>query len=160
MNPVIGQVTVVINYAAVLATVGNKAVDEGELLQFTVSASDPDGDNLTYSASNLPSGASFDAQSQTFSWQPRYDQAGDYSSVHLEVSDGQLGDFEDISITVNQPYADWDTNTDGSANVLDIIRVGQRWNENGLTGWVREDVNEDGTVSVLDIIVIGQNWTG
>ena len=55
---------------------------------------------------------------------------------------------------------DWDPNTDGAVNVLDMIMVGQHWDETGSTGWIREDVNEDGTISVLDMILIGQHWTG
>jgi hypothetical protein len=84
-----------------LAPVGNKIVDEGQLLSFTISATDPDGDPLTYSASNLPPGASFDPSTQTFSWTPGYDQAGTYANIHFEVSDGTASVFEEITIRVN-----------------------------------------------------------
>jgi hypothetical protein len=115
---------------------------------------------LTYSASNLPAGASFNTTTQTFSWTPRYDQAGIYPNVYFGVSDGTLTDSEDITITVLQLYEDWDVNGDEYTNVLDMILVGQHWDEVGLTGWIREDVNEDGTINVLDMILIGQHWTG
>ena len=134
-------------------------VNQGKLLEFAISATDPDGHILTYSASNLPEGASFDAETRTFSWTPRYDQAGIYV-VRFEVTDGELSDFEDVTITVVQIYEDWDINGDEVTNILDMILVGQHWDETGLTGWIIEDVNEDGTISVLDMIVIGQNWTG
>jgi len=68
----------------------DKSVNEGELLQFTISASDPDGDSLIYSASNLPQGASFDPDTQTFSWTPDYGQSGVYPNIRFEVSDGEL----------------------------------------------------------------------
>jgi len=152
-----GQVT--INQSPLLNLIGDKSVNEGELLEFTISATDPDGDPLTYSASNLPEGASFNSNNQTYSWTPRYDQAGLYS-VQFEVYDGELTDSENITITVVQLYEDWDINGDSIANVLDMVLVGQHWSETGLTGWIREDANEDGTVSVLDMIIIGQNWTG
>jgi len=153
--------TISVNSLPVLNPIGHKAVNEGELLTFTVSATDLDGDDtLTYSASNLPPGASFDPVNRTFYWTPNYAQAGIYTLVRFEVSDGSLSDFEEITITVNQPYDDWDTNTDGAVNVLDMIRVGQHWGEVGLEGWIREDVNEDGAVNVLDMILIGQHWTG
>jgi len=148
-----------VNFAPVMQSIGAKAVDEGSLLQFIVSATDSDGDPLTYSASNLPSGANFDSGTRTFSWTPRYDQAGVYT-VHFEVSDGELTDSEDITITVVQLYEDWDVNGDDAANVLDMVLVGQHWGETGLTGWIREDANEDGTVNVLDMIIIGQHSTG
>jgi len=147
---------VTINQSPVLNLIGDKSVNEGELLEYTISATDSDGDPLVYSASSLPSGASFDPNNQTFSWAPRYDQAGVYS-VHFEVSDGELTDSEDVTITVVQLYEDWDINGDGVADVLDMVLVGQRWGEAGLTGWIREDANEDGTVNVLDMIIIGQN---
>ncbi len=91
-----------VNQAPVLAPIGNKTVNEGQLLEFTISATDPDGDPLTYSASNLPSGASFDPATRTFSWTPSYIQAGPYEDVHFEVTDGTLTDSEDIDITVNE----------------------------------------------------------
>ena len=136
-----------------------RPVVEGQALEFTVTATDPEGDPLTFSAYNLPEGASFDAETGTFSWTPRYDQAGVYV-VRFEVSDGEFSDFEDVTITVIQLYEDWDVNGDEAANILDMILVGQHWDETGLTGWIREDVNEDGAISVLDMTVIGQNWTG
>jgi hypothetical protein len=149
-----------VNQAPVLSAIGNKSVTAGQLLSFTISATDPDGNPLTYSASNLPSGASFNASTRTFSWTPTYTQAGTYPNVHFQVSDGSLTDSEDITITVAKPYADWDTNTDGSVNVLDMIGIGQHWSELGIGGWIREDVNADGAINVLDMTLIGQHWTG
>jgi len=88
------------NHAPVLAPIGHKEVEGGGLLSFKVSAIDPDGDPLTYSASNLPSGAKFDPAGQVFSWTPVYEQVGTHKNVHFEVSDGELTDSEDITITV------------------------------------------------------------
>ncbi|MHA2066129.1 MAG: putative Ig domain-containing protein, partial [Candidatus Thorarchaeota archaeon] len=95
----------VTNRPPVLGSIGNRTVNEEELLQFTVSATDPDGDTLTYSASNLPSGAGFNAGSRTFSWTPSTGQAGTYSNVRFEVTDGSLTDLENITITVSAPGA-------------------------------------------------------
>jgi hypothetical protein len=53
----------------------------------------------------------------------------------------------------------WDINGDGVANVLDMILIGQRWGETGLSGWIKADTNKDGTINVLDMIIIGQHWT-
>jgi hypothetical protein len=149
---------VAINQPPVLNSIGDRSVNEGELITFTISAEDADGDNMTYSASNLPSGATFDPATKTFSWTPRYDQAGTYANVHFEASDSSLFDSEDITITVIKLYEDWDVNGDTTVDVLDMILVGQHWGEAGLTGWIREDVNEDGAINVLDMILIGQNW--
>jgi len=149
-----------VNNAPVLSPIGNKSVSEGELLQFTISATDPDDDQLTYSASHLPAGAAFNAQTRTFSWAPDSGEAGTYPNVHFQVSDGELTDYEYITITVVPFYEDWDVNSDGYINILDTILVGQHWGETGLAGWIRADVNKDGIINVLDMIIIGQNWTG
>jgi hypothetical protein len=95
-----------------------------------------------------------------FSWSPNFAQAGSYPNVHFQVSDGSLIASEDITIMVIQQYSDWDTSTDGSVNVLDMISVGQHWGESGTSGWIRADVNHDGAINVLDITVVGQHWTG
>jgi hypothetical protein len=150
---------VAINQPPVLSTIGDKSVNEGQTITFTISATDADGDTLTYSASDLPSGATFTPSTMTFSWTPRYNQAGTYA-VHFEVSDGHYTDPEDINIMVVQLYEDWDVNGDGATNVLDMILIGQHWGETGLAGWTQVDANEDGSINVLDMIIIGQNWTG
>ena len=146
------------NSKPALNAIGNKIVNEGSSLTFSISAIDADDDQLVYSAFGLPDGASFNSGNWTFSWTPRYNQAGVYT-VPFEVSDGELTDSEDVTIIVAQLYEDWDVNGDIATNVLDMVLVGQHWSETGLTGWIREDTNEDGAVNVLDMIIIGQHWT-
>jgi len=86
-----------VNRAPVLASIGGKQVNENFSLGFSISAADPDGDSMSYSASGLPSGASFSAG--TFSWTPSFTQAGTYS-VTFVASDGSLSDTEQVTITV------------------------------------------------------------
>ena len=88
------------NRVPILVVIGNKQINEGELLNFSVTAVDDDGDNLTYTASNLPSGSSFDGLSRVFSWNPGFDQGGTYSNVDFHVSDGKDTTSESISIQV------------------------------------------------------------
>jgi hypothetical protein len=91
----------------VLAPVGDKSAVEGQTLSFPVTATDPNvGDTLTYSASSLPPGASFNASTHTFSWTPAAGQAGSYPGVRFTVGDGtlpELTDSEDVTITVSKP---------------------------------------------------------
>jgi hypothetical protein len=94
-----------VNRAPVLAAIGSQSVNEAATLSFTVSATDADGDTLTYSASNLPSGATFDAATRTFLWTPAYNQAGSYPDVVFTVSDGKATDSETITVTVNDVNA-------------------------------------------------------
>jgi hypothetical protein len=151
--------TVSVNRPPVLASIGGKTVNEGESLTFTISATDPDGDPLTYSASNLPSGAAFNPATKTFAWTPSYRQARSYSTVSFIVADSHANDTETIIIIVNNVYQT-DINSDGVVNILDIISVAQHWDETGANGWITQDINENGTINVLDVILIGQNWTG
>jgi VCBS repeat-containing protein len=89
------------NRAPELETIGDKTVSENAKLEFTVSASDPDaGGTLIFSAGNLPSGATFDPASKTFTWTPTSTQAGTYPGVRFGVTDGALTDVEEITITV------------------------------------------------------------
>jgi hypothetical protein len=92
---------VIIDQPPVLKTGGNKTVNEKTVLNFTVSATDADGDRLTFSVSNLPSGAEFNATSHVFSWTPGSSQVGTYPGVQFQVNDGLLTVSEEITITVN-----------------------------------------------------------
>ena len=51
--------TTVVNHAPVLTAIGNKTTGAGSPLIFTVNATDPDSNTLTYSAANLPANATF-----------------------------------------------------------------------------------------------------
>jgi hypothetical protein len=92
------------NSAPILDAIGDKSLAEGSKLEFTVSAVDPDNDTLTYTAEGLPTGATFDSSTRTFSWTPGFEQAGSYS-VTFTISDGELTDSEAIKITVNNTTA-------------------------------------------------------
>ena len=94
------------NQTPTLASIGNKTIAEGSLLSFSLSASDADGDALTYSVSGNPGGS---LSGSTFEWTPGSDDAGSYQ-VTFTASDGNGGsDSETITITVtnvepeNQP---------------------------------------------------------
>ncbi len=86
-----------VNRPPVLGAISDPSVDENNLLNISVSATDPDGQTLTYSVSGLPAGAAF--ASQTFTWTPSYDQAGNYA-VTFTADDGQDQDSQVVTITV------------------------------------------------------------
>lgn len=79
--------------------VNDQEVNEGEYLSFQVSATDAQGDPLTYSASNLPQGASFNPTNRIFEWVPMFTQAGVYN-VTFTVSDGKTSVNMVVKITV------------------------------------------------------------
>ena len=70
------------------------------VLIFTISATDVDGDTLTYSSANLPVRARFNITTKTFTWRPNYTQSGTYA-VTFMVSDGVLSDSQVMTITDN-----------------------------------------------------------
>lgn len=91
-----------VNNPPVLASIGNKPVNEEALLSFTATATDPDGDELTFSLNpGAPSGASITAGG-VFSWTPTEAQGPGSYTVTITVSDGSLTDSETITITVNE----------------------------------------------------------
>jgi hypothetical protein len=67
------------NRPPVFEPVGDISVPENETVRFTVTASDPDGDSVTYSVGSLPTGAFFDPATGIFSWAPAYSQSGFYT---------------------------------------------------------------------------------
>jgi hypothetical protein len=144
------------NNAPVLNPIGSRTVDVGNSLSFMVSATDVDGDILTYSAAGLPGGASFDPVSGEFTWIPSEGQEGTYV-VTSEVTDGYLADSGTFTITVNAAYPRWDVNEDGIVNILDITLVGQNIGTSAESS-PRCDVNQDGLINILDLTVIGQNF--
>ena len=55
-----------VNRAPILDPIGNRDIDEGELLEIIVTATDPDNDFLTFSTGSLPPDAVFDPLAQKF----------------------------------------------------------------------------------------------
>ncbi|NQU04807.1 MAG: choice-of-anchor D domain-containing protein, partial [Calditrichaeota bacterium] len=90
-----------VNRPPVLSEIGDQTVDENEELTFTLEANDPDGDNISFEATNLPEGATLEGDS--FSWTPDNDQSGVYETIifrALDDGEPQMSDEEVISITV------------------------------------------------------------
>ena len=73
-------------------------VREGRELRFVLKASDEDGDTLTFSATNLPQGASL--ADSVFTWTPGGDQAGQAFQVSFAVSDGKDSASKTLTIQV------------------------------------------------------------
>jgi hypothetical protein len=97
-----------VNAAPVLAAIGNKAINEGSMLSFTASATDPDlpSQTLTFSLeAGAPSGASIHPTTGAFSWTPTEAQGPSTNPVTIRVTDNgspAQSDFETINIVVNE----------------------------------------------------------
>ncbi len=72
-------------------------VTAGQRYSFTPNASDPDGDRLSFSASNLPSWVTLDSGTGNVSGTPSDADVGSYRDISISVSDGtttiRLGPF-------------------------------------------------------------------
>ena len=91
------------NHAPELDMIDDKTVKAGELVEFVISAADPDtGDVLSYTARSLPAGAEFDSGSHTFSWLTETDDVGSHTVTFVVVDNGtpQREDNEAVTLTV------------------------------------------------------------
>ncbi|MDD2943585.1 MAG: M12 family metallo-peptidase, partial [bacterium] len=92
------------NLPPVLSPIGAKSISENQVLQFDLSASDPDGDTISYSITPI-TGASLSGN--TFTYRPVYSTvSGGKSSTVITltftaVDSGGASDRETVSITVS-----------------------------------------------------------
>jgi hypothetical protein len=97
-------------------------VTAGQTYSFTPTASDPDGNTLTFSVSNKPAWASFSTSTGRLSGTPTSANAGNYPNIVISVSDGTSStSLPSFGITV--------TATTGTAELT----------------WTKPTKNEDGT---------------
>jgi len=79
--------------------IGDRTFEEGTEFTIQLQASDPELDSLTYSASPIPSGATFNTSTGLFTWKPSHTQHGEYT-IRFSVTDGIFEDFEIVTIRV------------------------------------------------------------
>ncbi|MHC4401514.1 MAG: reprolysin-like metallopeptidase, partial [Planctomycetota bacterium] len=97
-----------LNRPPLLASIGDRTVDEETELTFTASAADPDvpTDTLTYSLdAGAPAGASIDASTGAFTWTPAEAEGPGAYNVTVRVTDDgtpATSDYETIAVTVNE----------------------------------------------------------
>ena len=101
------------NRPPVLAAIGNRSTDPGVQLAFVLSATDPDGDALDFSATGLPTGAELIDQGDGtagFAWTPTLDQAGNHEVTFTVTDAGAPAESDSEVVTlsvgdVNHPPA-------------------------------------------------------
>jgi hypothetical protein len=94
-----------------ITVVGNSSVyDQGELISFTVTATNISGTQISINATSLPANASFGTGgsvvgvspvSETFSWTPDINQQGSFS-IRFTASDSECSIDRYESITINE----------------------------------------------------------
>lgn len=112
------------NRAPVISGTPASSVNAGSAYSFRPTASDPDGDTLTYAVANRPSWATFNTSTGQLSGTPSASQVGTYGNITISVSDGRatasLAAFSINVVDVSNGGAtlSWTAptqNTDGSA---------------------------------------------
>jgi len=97
------NVTGATNRAPTISGTPTTSVSTGTAYSFRPTASDPDGNTLTYSIANRPSWATFNATTGQLSGTPTSSNAGTYSNIVISVSDGSLSaSLPSFAITVVQ----------------------------------------------------------
>lgn len=95
-------ITVNTNGLPVISGTPTAQVDVGQNYSFTPTATDPDGDALTFTIQNRPAWATFSAATGTLSGTPVNGQQGTYGNIVIGVTDGQSNaSLAPFSITVN-----------------------------------------------------------
>ncbi|MFY8274173.1 Ig-like domain-containing protein [Pseudoalteromonas sp. SSDWG2] len=94
------------NQAPTISGTPATSVTSSQAYSFVPTASDPDGDVLTFSITNKPTWASFDTTTGALAGTPTLNDVGSYSAIHITVSDGalsaQLAPFNIEVIAENQ----------------------------------------------------------
>lgn len=78
------------NTAPFIAGTPTTTIEQGYAYSFVPSASDADGDALTFLISNKPSWATFDAGTGALTGTPTADDVGEYPDIIISVSDGTV----------------------------------------------------------------------
>lgn len=118
-----------VNSAPVISGSPSTSVSVGDMFSFVPTASDADGDTLTFAIQNLPGWASFDTGIGELSGRPTDVDLGNYANLIISVSDGNASSslpafaidvlaLGNLSVTLNwMPPTE---NTDGSA-ITDLV---------------------------------------
>jgi hypothetical protein len=90
------------NRAPMISGTPVNSVDEGSTYSFKPTASDPDGDRLTFSIQNRPAWAGFNTSTGMLTGTPASGDATMYSNIRISVSDGvKTVNLAPFSVTVN-----------------------------------------------------------
>jgi hypothetical protein len=79
--------------------ISSSSGQEGTKIVIDASATDPEDEPISYSASNLPTGAAFNTATGRFEWTPTYVQSGTYV-VAISANDGNSANVMTVTIIV------------------------------------------------------------
>ena len=112
------SITVInVNDGPVISGAPASSVIEDTIYSFTPTASDPDGDKLTFSVTGLPSWANFNASTGAITGTPLNTDVGVYPNVIITVS--SLGSLSNVLATISITVLA-DTDGDGIPDSIDL----------------------------------------
>lgn len=129
--------------------IGDQSVEELETLTFTVTAEDPDGDDVSYSLNGAPDGASIDADTGVFTWTPTAPQGPGTYTFDLVATDDAAqprSGSETITVTVTGDtegdlYAAWAATVFDTGDLADPTKEDTVWGPHAdpdQDGWANE----------------------
>jgi len=116
-----------VNDPPTLGPVSDQTVNEGNALTFQLTATDPEGDTLTFGSPALPFGATLNSTTGEFSWTPDLNQAGSYP-VTFTVTDPS-GGADSKTITIQVVDVPQNANQDPDCSRA-VPSVGEIWPPN------------------------------
>ncbi|WP_406658165.1 PGF-pre-PGF domain-containing protein [Methanolobus sp. ZRKC2] len=144
-----------VNRAPQFNHVGQQNVNEGDPLSFTVTATDADGDSLTYEVSGDPSDATTSSNSSgiTLSWTPDFNEAGTYN-VTFSVTDDVVEDILIVPIVVSDVNRDPEFTSlesiytvNENATLTITLGASDPDEDDSITVWVNNSDNASGALN-------------
>jgi hypothetical protein len=77
------------NFEPIFSPMEAIVLSEGEKLELLLEVEDVDGDNLVFTATNLPEGAELDVYDGILRWKPGAHNAGRHPNIQIDVFDGR-----------------------------------------------------------------------
>lgn len=101
-----------VNHPPILSPIGSKEVAFGETLSFSLSATDPDNDQIFFSSSmhiyfsgtDLPANAFLNPKTGDFKWTPEINQLGNYLITFRATDNGSPGMSTGETVTIKVVY--------------------------------------------------------
>jgi hypothetical protein len=132
------------NRPPVLSDIPDQNILLGETVIFQANATDPEGSNISYSVSNLPTGASFTAGA-LFEWSPLNE--GTYT-ISVHANDGQTYDSQKMTMNVG-PMADVD---------ISLTSYPECGNTANITGIISGTTHYENYKVITYIFIDGYGW--
>lgn len=128
------------NRRPVLEELVQREAHANEFFEMILTASDPDGHELTVTHSALPTGATFDHESRLLEWTPTAAQAGEYL-IEFTVTDGALTSTQSLIITVDGLVA-YPSLQDGEVKLSGKVSwVSGTWERDGVQRAARFEIS-------------------